>query len=178
MSVWVLGVCQSRNWEAFSVDLRGQGLPKVPLQNNSGPSSWQRDTGGCCSARTALKPHRVPPTSPPTPMWTSHPQNLQKRGVGAHTRIRCDFTDMIILECGKAEVYVNRHVCDVRYNSGQTVRLCQERCHDNRRTGIHLFTLWHVTCAVHAVRMWVIFIHGWFRVMTFDYVNTGSHREQ
>lgn len=36
-----------------------------------------------------------------------------------------NFTDMIILECAKAEVYVNRHVCDVRYHSGQTGRFCQ-----------------------------------------------------
>lgn len=48
MSVWALGVCQSRNWEAFSVDLWGQGLPKAPLQNNSRPGSWQWDTSGCC----------------------------------------------------------------------------------------------------------------------------------
>lgn len=60
--LWALGVCQSRNWEAvLGWPQRARTSQRVPLQNNSRPSSWQQDTGGCCSARTALKPHRDPP---------------------------------------------------------------------------------------------------------------------
>lgn len=62
MSVWELGVCQSRNWEAFWVDLWGQGLPKAPLQNNSGPGSWLWDRG-CCS--DCLENTQTAPTSLP-----------------------------------------------------------------------------------------------------------------
>lgn len=83
MSMWALGVCQSRNWEAFSVDLWGQGLPKAPLQNNSRPGSWQWDTGGCCSARPALKTLTPPP--PPATLFLSpicHPQGRGGRALG------------------------------------------------------------------------------------------------
>lgn len=77
MSVWALGVCQSRNWEAFSVDLRGQGLPKAPLQNNGRPGSWQWDTGAAALLGLPLKTHRPGPLT-----TTSLPLSLDVPSTG------------------------------------------------------------------------------------------------
>lgn len=131
MSVWALGVCQSRNWEAFSVDLWGQGLPKAPLQNNSRPGSWQWDTSGCCllCCEACLENSLTPP---PPPLFLSllmyHPRGQdyeapEKLASGRKSRSGYHLADTICLECGNALLYVNRHVCDVRYNNGQTGRL-------------------------------------------------------
>lgn len=38
-------ICQSRNWEVFGSDLRGQGLPSAPLQNNRPGLQLTRDSG-------------------------------------------------------------------------------------------------------------------------------------
>lgn len=116
MSVWALGVCQSRNWEAFSVDLWGQGLPKAPLQNNSRPGSWQWDTSGCCcsAARPALKTHWLPPASLPlsshVPSTGARLWSPEKLASGRKSRSSYHLADTICLECGNALLYVNRHV--------------------------------------------------------------------
>lgn len=140
MSVWVLGVCQSRNWEAFSVDLWGQGLPKAPLQNNSRPDSWQWDTGCCCCS--ALKTPALP--------LVYHPQVTQvvtlKLVAGESRSSTYHLGDMICLVCGNALLHVNRHVCDVRHNSRHMGGF-----HPDLRTGIKLFTVWHVAFMIHIV---------------------------
>lgn len=54
-----LGVCQSRNWEALWLDLWGEGLPRVPVQNNSSerrPADGQDGTEALKSLRLPL-PH-------------------------------------------------------------------------------------------------------------------------
>lgn len=168
MSVWVLGVCQSRNWEAFSVDLGGQGLPKAPLQNNSRPDSWQWDTGCCCSAVSALKTHQLPHPSLPL---LYHPQVTPvvplKLAAGESRSSTYHLADMICLVCGNSLLYVNRHVCDVRYNNRQMGGFSQQQLDPNLRTGIKLFTVWHVALMVHIVhakydcarKVWLIITH-------------------
>lgn len=157
MSVWALGVCQSRNWEAFSVDLWGQGLPKAPLQNNSRPGSWQWDSGGRCSAKPALKTDRLPP--PPFLSRAIHKdETLQpsETGGGREQQRSDHLADMICLECDNTLLYVNRHVRDVRYNNGQMGGFSQQQLDPDLRTGIHLFTLQYVPCVQSKVHMYMI----------------------
>lgn len=51
----------------------------------------------------------------PNLLLCGRPINRIFRNWQRDTRIRYNFTDMIIVECGKANVYENRHVCEVRY---------------------------------------------------------------
>lgn len=78
-SVRALGVCQSRNWEALRLDLWGEGLPRVPVQNNKQPVAASglagRDRGlEKPPTPTALLPPPPPPSqsgcSQPWESWT------------------------------------------------------------------------------------------------------------
>lgn len=70
--------------------------------------------------------------SPPPPLFLSllmyHPRGQdyeapEKLASGRKSRSGYHLADTICLECGNALLYVNRHVCDVRYNNGQTGRV-------------------------------------------------------
>lgn len=105
MSVWALGVCQSRNWEAFSVDLWGQGLPKAPLQNNSRPGSWQWDTGGRCSARPD-SPHLSSSLLSCTIHKTAESGSGEKAGTAAITLPIWSVWNVAMLYCMWTDTFV------------------------------------------------------------------------
>lgn len=93
----------------------GKDFPKSPKQQQT-----QQLTAGHRRLLLCQDCLENPPRSSHLSSSSSSYPNLQKLAVGECTRIRYNFADMIVLECGKAEAYVNRHVGDVRYNSGQT----------------------------------------------------------
>lgn len=129
MSVWALVVCQSRNWEAFSVDLGGQGLPKALLQNNSRPGSWLWDTASL---------HNTHQPSPPLVLSSPSPQETGGRWKQKRQRSprRYDLSGM-------------RHILLRMWTD--TFAWCQiQRRKDADsnlilRTGIVLLTVWHTT---------------------------------
>lgn len=121
MSVGVLGVCQSRNWEAFSVDLWGQGLPKAALQNNSRPGSWQWDPGGCCSAGLSLSLLAI--TSPIWSVW-----------------------NVAMLYCMWTDTFVMSDTVPGRWEGSANSSLIPTLW-----TAIKLFTVWRVTCIIRIV---------------------------
>lgn len=60
---------------------------------------------------------------------------------------------MICLECDNTLLYVNRHVCDVRYNNGQVGGFSQQQLDPDLRAGIQLFILQRVPCLQSKVHM-------------------------
>lgn len=109
----------------------GKDFPKPLCKTTADPAadSGTQAAAACSAARPALKTHWLPP---PPPLFLSllmyHPRGQdyeapEKLASGRKSRSGYHLADTICLECGNALLYVNRHVCDVRYNNGQTGRL-------------------------------------------------------
>lgn len=139
------------------------GVVSWPLRarTSQSPSAKQQQTGQLTVG------HKPPLWLPwkqtdklPPPLFlyplVYHPQGqgVSPLKVAAGESRGCSYhlSDMICLECGNALLYVNRHVCDVRYNNGQMTDWLLPTAAWSKPTGIKLFTVRHCRyCMIHIV---------------------------
>lgn len=73
--------------------------------------------------QTSLTPLISLPLFSSVPSTRERVHSLLKGQEGERRRKRYHLADMICLECSSALLYLNKHVCDVRYNNGQMGRV-------------------------------------------------------
>lgn len=104
---------------------KGKDFPKPLCKTTADPAA---DSGTQAAALLCLPLNLTTPLIS-LPLFSSVPStrekvhSLLKGQAGERRRKRYHLADMICLECSSALLYLNKHVCDVRYNNGQMGRV-------------------------------------------------------